>query len=320
MTTKITKSNFDTTTITEVGTLTSLTVAGNIVPDANVTYNLGSPTHSFKDLYLSGNTIFFGGATLKTDSTTGAVTIVPAPTVAEPNPTGLVITTDGNLAVVSTTGGNVTSGDISNAVANSANYASTDYVDLSVANLVNSAPSALNTLNELANALGNDASFSTTVTNTLANKLSTSAFTYANITGKPTLGNISSVDLSGNANTVLYGNGAFAAIATSTGTITLAQPGNITTPFTGVSRFYPTSNLTITNVFASLGTVSSGNLGFMIKKNGSNVGTFTVTGNTFRMSDTSANISVSTTDYLTLDVTSGSGATDLRVDLKYKLV
>lgn len=37
---------------------------GNILPSANVTYNLGSPTAQWKDLYLSGSTIYIGGATL----------------------------------------------------------------------------------------------------------------------------------------------------------------------------------------------------------------------------------------------------------------
>ena len=45
------------------------------------------------------------------------------------------------------------------------------YTDASVAGLIDSSPSALNTLNELAAALGDDASFSTTVTNSIATKL-----------------------------------------------------------------------------------------------------------------------------------------------------
>ena len=44
-------------------------------------------------------------------------------------------------------------------------YATESYVDTSVANLIDSAPGALDTLNELAAALGDDASFSTTITN-----------------------------------------------------------------------------------------------------------------------------------------------------------
>ena len=49
--------------------------------------------------------------------------------------------------------------------------ATTAFVGTAVSNLVAAAPAALDTLNELAAALGNDASFSTTVTNSLASKL-----------------------------------------------------------------------------------------------------------------------------------------------------
>lgn len=35
---------------------------GNLVPSANVTYSLGTPTEQWKDLYLSGSTIYLGGA------------------------------------------------------------------------------------------------------------------------------------------------------------------------------------------------------------------------------------------------------------------
>lgn len=45
------------------------------------------------------------------------------------------------------------------------------YVDTQVSNLVDSAPNTLDTLNELAAALGDDANFSTTVTNSIATKL-----------------------------------------------------------------------------------------------------------------------------------------------------
>jgi hypothetical protein len=45
------------------------------------------------------------------------------------------------------------------------------FVDTSIANLVNSAPSTLDTLNELAAALDNDPNFATTVTNSIATKL-----------------------------------------------------------------------------------------------------------------------------------------------------
>jgi hypothetical protein len=53
---------------------------------------------------------------------------------------------------------------------NSTKVATTAYVDTALGDLINSAPTALNTLNELASALGNDPSFATTVTNSLAGK------------------------------------------------------------------------------------------------------------------------------------------------------
>jgi len=53
----------------------------------------------------------------------------------------------------------------------STKIATTAFVGTEVSNLVDSAPSTLNTLNELAAALGDDANFSTTVTNSIATKL-----------------------------------------------------------------------------------------------------------------------------------------------------
>jgi hypothetical protein len=61
---------------------------------------------------------------------------------------------------------------------NTTQVATTAFVGTAVADLVASAPSALNTLNELATALGNDASFSTTVTNSLASKAPTASPTF----------------------------------------------------------------------------------------------------------------------------------------------
>jgi len=65
----------------------------------------------------------------------------------------------------SPTAPNVTAGDSSTKIAN------TSFVMTAVSNLVASAPDALNTLNELATALGNDASFSTTITTSIGGKL-----------------------------------------------------------------------------------------------------------------------------------------------------
>jgi hypothetical protein len=79
----------------------------------------------------------------------------------------------------------------------STTYATKDYADnsssVAAAAVVDAAPEALNTLNELAAALNDDANFATTVTNSLSNKLdiSSASTTYATITNlneKPSTG------------------------------------------------------------------------------------------------------------------------------------
>jgi len=53
-------------------------------------------------------------------------------------------------------------------------YATTGYVQTQITNLIDSAPAALDTLNELAAALGDDANFATTITTSIGNKVSKS--------------------------------------------------------------------------------------------------------------------------------------------------
>jgi len=54
----------------------------------------------------------------------------------------------------------------------SQSYATTSYVTTQINNLINGAPGALDTLDELAAALGDDSNFATTVTNSIAGKVS----------------------------------------------------------------------------------------------------------------------------------------------------
>mgnify|MGYP000161338055 FL=1 len=56
---------------------------------------------------------------------------------------------------------------------------SSTYVDNSISSLVDAAPGALDTLNELAAALGDDANFATTVTNSIATKAPLAQFVNA---------------------------------------------------------------------------------------------------------------------------------------------
>jgi hypothetical protein len=66
--------------------------------------------------------------------------------------------------------GQVPANQLGNATVDLSDYATETYVDTAVSNLVASAPAALDTLNELAAALGDDANFATTVTNSIAGK------------------------------------------------------------------------------------------------------------------------------------------------------
>jgi hypothetical protein len=94
----------------------NVTVTGSVLPSANVTYNLGSPTARWKDLYLSGTTIDLGGTTMSAPAgggfavTTGNI-VAGATTVSTSTTTGSFIAAGGvgivgNLNV----GGQVTSG------------------------------------------------------------------------------------------------------------------------------------------------------------------------------------------------------------------
>jgi fibronectin-binding autotransporter adhesin len=78
------------------------------------------------------------------------------------------VTIDGTLNMNAGTTATIT--NLSTPVA-SGDAASKGYVDTEIANLVDSAPGTLDTLNELAAALGDDPNFSTTITNSIATKL-----------------------------------------------------------------------------------------------------------------------------------------------------
>lgn len=81
----VTAGNLVTTGQANVGTLTvngGSTFTGNLLPSANVTYNLGSPTQRWKEIFLAANTIDIGGATISADIETGSL-ILKGPDGAE---------------------------------------------------------------------------------------------------------------------------------------------------------------------------------------------------------------------------------------------
>lgn len=65
-----------------------------------------------------------------------------------------------------------------------AQTAAQSYADSKISALVNSAPAALDTLKELADALGDDPNFRTTILNAIATKLNSTAYTAADVLAK----------------------------------------------------------------------------------------------------------------------------------------
>lgn len=92
-------------------------VKDDVVPAANVAYDLGNTTNQWKDLYLSGNTLNIGGASISVDANSGYVVMIPKPTESEANPKATVISANG-VATVETTGGVVNTSQVSAASSN----------------------------------------------------------------------------------------------------------------------------------------------------------------------------------------------------------
>jgi fibronectin-binding autotransporter adhesin len=135
----------------------------------NVTAATGSST--FNDMQING--------TLNMDSgTVGTITGLSTPVNTTDATTKAYVDAADALKL------NLTGGTLSGALAMGTNKitglgtptVSTDaatkgYVDTGIAAVIDAAPAALDTLNELAAALGDDANFATTVTNSIATKL-----------------------------------------------------------------------------------------------------------------------------------------------------
>lgn len=160
---------------------------------------------------------------------------------------------------------------------------------------------------------GGGSSTGTTSTFTISNTATSTSTTTGALTVTGGVGIGGNINFGGN----LYQNGVlFTGGGGGGGYVTLTMPGTITPPFSGTARFYPPAAISISMVYANLGSnPSSGNLNFVIKKNGVSIGA-TCTLATALMTPVSVSVSLTTSDYLTLDV-SGSNASDLNVKLRY---
>jgi predicted RecA/RadA family phage recombinase len=172
-------------------------VSGHIIPDTDVTYDLGSSTHKFRDLYLSGNSITLGG---------------------------IILTEHSGALQVHTTGGG-----------SAQPFATVSYVDTELASLVDSAPTTLDTLNELAAALGDDPNFATTITNLIGTKLATADF---NTTADSWLTTKSTTNLSEGTNLYYTDTRADARVNLQTGTNLDLSSKTTTDLAEGINLYY----------------------------------------------------------------------------------
>jgi hypothetical protein len=133
-----------------------------------------------------------------------------------------------------------------------ATYATQSYVTTAVANLVNSAPTTLDTLNELAAALGNDANFATTITTSIATK-------------QPQLNGTGFVKISGT--TISYDNSTYLTTSSASSTYLPLAGGTLTGALTGTSASFSSSITALESIYST--NKASGFSAYSIFQNGS---------------------------------------------------
>lgn len=168
-------------TATNITASTSATIASADINAGTIDGTVigGSSAQAITGTTITASTGFVGGLTgAVTGNTTGTHTGAVTGNVTG-NLTGNVTASTGSSTFNNVTINGTLDMDAASAATitnlpnptNSGDAANKAYVDAQVAAVVDSAPGALDTLNELAAALGDDASFSTTVTNSIAAKL-----------------------------------------------------------------------------------------------------------------------------------------------------
>ena len=143
----------------------SLAAVGTVIPNTFSNIAVSGQTTVSADQQSDTLTLTAGSnITLTTNNTTNTVTI----TGSNAGVTTHEAAADPHAQYLTTTEANSVYEQIG--AASLAQTAAAAYTDTAISNLVNSAPTTLNTLKELSDALGGDAAFATTVTNSIAAK------------------------------------------------------------------------------------------------------------------------------------------------------
>ena len=255
-------------------------VQSNLIPNANVTYNLGNNTNRWNDLYLAGNSIFLGNLTLSVDANG---LNIPANVVAANANLGNIVRANfitGTLT--SSSQPNITSiGALANlSVTGNVNLGNVANVKLSggVANYVlttdgNSNLSWQSTQFIATPAAGPNAAVQFNVDDAITGN---SQFTYDYITTRLTVPAISAttVNVSGNTNT------ANLSVSTNLSANVISVTGTITSANLNTGIISATGNITSSANVNAVAISASGNVNAnRINANLVGTGSLTATGN-----------------------------------------
>ena len=328
-------SNHSQPNITSLGTLTSLTMGGNILSNANISYDIGNTTHRFKDLWLASSTIYMGNVRLSADTSNLVVSgnviapivkvteqiIVPANAdmIANGNVdfthspyinlgnantihisggnSGYVLSTDGasNLSWIAQSGGG---GNTANA--NYANFAGTSF-NVNAANIVGTVANANYSLYSSIVLTGNQSLITGLGTLT---SLTTSGNIYAN--SGTVYGNLFSGD-GGLLTNISAAAGSY--LLNGSSNVAVLPNGNVTFKVANTANVLTVTSNSIEVVGNSnLGNVVNGN--YLISTSGCvtiGVGTVVTTGNTAGIFNSSiSNINLGLQSNITMGSTSGT--------------
>jgi hypothetical protein len=325
-----------------IGGTTYLT--GDLIPSSNNTVNIGSTTNRFGTLYLAANTIDLGGTTITTAPSGELVFTTQAGNVSL---TANAINFLSSVANTSTNQGdlNVTGNlSVDRLYVNSYFYANGASFSGGLGYTGSRGIQGIQGTTGYTGSAGETGATGAGYTGSAGSQGTQGAAGYTGSAGtngiNGTVGYTGSAGTNGsNGYTGSVGAGYTGSqgVAGATGTtgangytgsrgadgasgggyLNLLMPGAITAPVTGTARFYPPANLTVNTVYANLSAnPTNGSLTFVIKKNGTSTGT-TFTLSSALMDAVSTSISLTTTDYLTVDVTGSAMGSDLHIKLKY---
>ena len=209
---------------------TNMTISSSLIPSANVTYDLGTPTQRWKDLYLSGNTIHLGDSVSISASTSGNVVIS---TASNDTPVSFTLVSSSNMYTNAMTAGSIKV----NGLVSASNLAASS---ISIGNLVVSNNVTFNNFNATSISVSNIASDLSTIGTLNATSITTSSLSSGTISTGTILSTLSSA-------------GSIGASGATFGTIytNVASAGSIEVSGTVSAGSIATSNIRLTNISAT---------------------------------------------------------------------